>query len=117
MDKIAFGRKLFYARKAKNMTTNQLAEQLGLSGSYLRQIECGNRKPSVDLLIQLCNELDISPEFLLMENLEKNTPPKLIQVEAKLRKLSDTELRMCDYFVEAMQKEKENKKKKKETPV
>lgn len=110
MNKIAFGRKLFYARKMKNITTNQLAEKLGLSGSYLRQLECGNRKPSIDLLITLCNTLEISPDFLLTEDLSEECSTRLKQLDVKLSGLFDRELRMCEHFVDAVRSETELKK-------
>lgn len=69
MDKLKFGRRLFQARRDKHLTSNELAEIMGMSGSYIRQLECGSRKPSLDFLLNICEILDVSPDYLLEGNI------------------------------------------------
>lgn len=47
-------------REAKGYTVNKLASRAGLSQSFLRDIELGNKKPSVETLDAICWALDIS---------------------------------------------------------
>ena len=47
-------------REAKGFTINKLASQAGISQSFLRDIELGNKKPTVDTLDAICWALDIS---------------------------------------------------------
>ena len=46
-------------RKKLGLQANKLAEQLGISPSYLNLIESGKRNIDGDLLIKICNELRI----------------------------------------------------------
>lgn len=106
MDKVKFGRKLFQARRAKHLTSNELAEKLGMSGSYIRQLECGNRKPSLDFLLNACSMLDVSPNYLLKDNMEAKLRIELEELEQKLRKLSEQDLHMISQFVDAVEQNK-----------
>lgn len=47
-------------RVKKGLTVNGLAIKSGISQSFLREIELGNKKPTVETLSVLCDTLDIS---------------------------------------------------------
>lgn len=53
-------------RKAHEMTQAGLAEALNISLDHLRKIEGGQRGCSVDLLIALAVEFDVSLDFLVL---------------------------------------------------
>lgn len=71
MNQIEFGKRLKEFRKSHRMTSAELAKQLGLNPSYVRQIECGRKTPSVDVLLGICNVLDVSPDSLLRSDLQR----------------------------------------------
>ena len=51
-------------RTHKGLTVNGLANLAGISQSYLREIELGNKKPTVEYLEYICDALKISlPAF------------------------------------------------------
>ena len=51
-------------RTLKGITVNALANLAGISQSYLREIELGNKKPTVEYLEYICDALKISlPAF------------------------------------------------------
>ena len=54
-------------RKKLGLQANKLAEQLGISPSYLNLIESGKRNIDGDLLIKICNELRIELSDLSSE--------------------------------------------------
>ena len=54
------GEKIKVLRLQKNMTVNKLTTQAGISQSFLRDIELGNKKPSVEILSCICDALQIS---------------------------------------------------------
>lgn len=62
-------------REFHNINQSQLAEKLGISRSYLSEIESGKKAASIDLLEEYSDIFDIPPSSLLLfsENLEKNT--------------------------------------------
>lgn len=60
------GERIQYARKQKNLTQADLADKLGIALSHMSNIECGKSNFSVDILIALLSELEISADWLLM---------------------------------------------------
>ena len=49
-----------YFRTQKGITVNKLANLAGISQSYLRDIELGNKQPTVEYLSYICDGLGIS---------------------------------------------------------
>lgn len=62
---IILGRNIFYARRSKNLSQNDLAEKLGISREHLAKIETGKRRISLKLLFALAEILEIEEAKLL----------------------------------------------------
>lgn len=60
-----FGNKLKAVRKAKKMTQVEFAKSLGVSSSIIAAYEQGKNFPSVSVLIDICNILGVSSDYLL----------------------------------------------------
>lgn len=58
-----------------NINQSQLAEKLGISRSYLSEIESGKKAPSIELLDKYSGIFDIPPSSLLLfaENLDNDS--------------------------------------------
>lgn len=54
------GKRIACFRTAKRYTVNKLATKAGISQSYLRDIELGNKNPTVEILSYICDALDIT---------------------------------------------------------
>lgn len=54
------GKRITYFRTAKNYSVNKLANLAGISQSYLRDVELGNKNPTVEMLSVICDTLEIS---------------------------------------------------------
>lgn len=54
------GKRITMLREAKGYTVNKLATLSGISQSYLRDIELGNKQPTVEYLEYICYGLAIS---------------------------------------------------------
>ena len=102
MDQVAFGRRLFSARKAKRITSNELAVRLGMSASYIRQLECGKRKPSLERLIAICTELKVSPNFLLMDCIGLESMTEMQQLCMKIKMLPEAKIRLIRQIAEML---------------
>ena len=102
MDQVAFGRRLFNARKAKRITSNELAARLGMSASYIRQLECGKRKPSLDMLIAICAELKVSPNFLLMNSVGIESMTEMQQLCMKIKMLPRPKIKLICQMTEML---------------
>ena len=66
------GRRLKTARISRGLTGEQLAELCHINATYLRQIEAERKTPSLPVFISLCNELKVSPTYLLVDVLIEN---------------------------------------------
>jgi len=66
------GKRIRQQRKLLQMTQEKLAEEAGISLSFLGHIERGTRKASLDTLVRLCNALQVSPQLLLQDSLRDN---------------------------------------------
>ena len=72
---LKIGPKINAFRRQKGLQANKLAEQLGISPSYLNLIESGKRKIDGDLLLKACDKLNIELSDLTSKsdlNLENN---------------------------------------------
>lgn len=69
-------KRITFFRNQKGITVNKLANLAGISQSYLRDIELGNKKPTVEVLEFICDALGITlKEFFdddTMNNLQSN---------------------------------------------
>jgi transcriptional regulator with XRE-family HTH domain len=63
----AFGAFVRSQRKLANLTLRQLAELTSLSNPYLSELERGMHQPSVRVLKQLSDALNVSAEMLLVQ--------------------------------------------------
>ena len=69
-------------RKDKKMTKSSLAEFAWLERRYLREIEQGEKKPTVNAVYSICEALNVSPlEFF------KKVEEEIAQLKAEAKKL------------------------------
>lgn len=54
------GDRIRFFRERKGISTNKLANLAGISQSYLRDLELGNKNPTVEIVFQLCKVLEIT---------------------------------------------------------
>ena len=69
MDKKALGKRVNKARKDRGITGEKLAEACHINATYLRQIECGVKIPSLPVFVTICKELAVSPNSLLADEI------------------------------------------------
>lgn len=78
--------RLIYLREKRGITTNKLANLAGISQSHLREIELGQRNPTVETLSFFCDALEVSLEEFFRESGDIN--PFL---ESAVKRLSDSQ--------------------------
>ncbi len=66
------GERIAFFRTKKGITVNKLANISGISQSYLRDIELGNKQPTVEYLSYICDGLGISLATFFSDSSEKN---------------------------------------------
>ncbi len=71
MSIVRFGEKLKVLRQKQGLTLQSLAEILGYrSHGYISELELGKKQPTVDLVVALARNFDISIDELLLDELE-----------------------------------------------
>ncbi len=78
------GEKIRKQRKEKGYTLEQLAERLDVSTTFIGQIERAKGIPSLETLVKIANELEVSVDYLLFDDLggEANNSRFLNQIKA-----------------------------------
>lgn len=75
------GKRISFFRTAKGYSVNRLATLSGISQSYLREVELGNKNPTVEILSYLCDALGISlKEFFNLEEQNSFLEDPLIKI-------------------------------------
>lgn len=64
------GRKIAKQRKIKGLTQEKLAEKVDISVPYLSGIEAGNKIASFKIMINIVNELDMSLDYLVLDDIK-----------------------------------------------
>lgn len=59
------GARMKQRRKELHITQSELAERLELSNNHVSGIETGRQVPSLPKFMDICNELDVRPDYLL----------------------------------------------------
>jgi XRE family transcriptional regulator, regulator of sulfur utilization len=64
----SIGKKMKFLRKERKLTLKSLAEQTGVSISFLSQVERGKSSVTLESLKKIADALDINPSFFFSEN-------------------------------------------------
>lgn len=96
------GNRIKIRRKELRIKQAELAESLGISNNHMSAIENGHQKPSLDIFVQLCCELNVTPDYLLLGSMHAYNIPK--DISDKLRLCSQTDIELAKDFIELLVK-------------
>jgi len=65
IDYTRMGKRIMERRKELHLTQEDLAEQAGISASFMGHIERGSRISSIETLLSICIALDVSIDFII----------------------------------------------------
>lgn len=86
------GQRIRTRRKSLAIKQYDLAERLGISNNHLSAIENGTQNTTIDVLIKICDELQVTPDYLLLGSMHSNNVPQDIVENLKLCSREDIEL-------------------------
>ena len=96
------GNRIKLRRNELHIFQYQLAEKLNISNNHISSIENGRERPSLDLFICLCKELQVTPDYLLLGSMHaSNIPQDIID---GLRLCSQDDIELTRQFVELLVK-------------
>ena len=102
MDYYAIGQRIRKTRKARGLSPEALAEQVGISLTHMSHIETGNTKLSLPVLVKLAEVLDVRTDELLYENREAERGASLAAITAALEHCSTAQLRVVEDTLKAL---------------
>ena len=94
------GKRITYFRTEKHYSVNKLANLAGISQSYLRDIELGNKNPTVELLSWICEALELSLKDFFDETYSENISNNPLW--AKIYSLTPAQKKALLAFLDAM---------------
>lgn len=92
------GPRLRHRRKSLHFTQEQLAEALNISTNQISRVERGYAAPSLKLLVQWCDILDISMDALFFSG--RNVHTQSIELIQKLECLDDRDRVLIRLFID-----------------
>lgn len=96
------GNRIKIRRKELRIKQAELAEMLNISNNHMSSIENGRQKPSLDIFIQICNLLNVTPDYLLLGSMHAyNIPQDIID---KLRLCNQADIELDGDFIELLVK-------------
>ena len=66
------GKNLRELRVERNQSQEELAKEIGISASNLREIEYGNGNPTISTLERIAGGLNVTPSILVSRNMDED---------------------------------------------
>ncbi len=102
MDYYTIGQRIRKTRKARGLSQEVLAEQVGISLTHMSHIETGNTKLSLPVLVKLAEVLDVRTDELLYEDREAGRSASLESITTTLEHCSTAQLRVVEDTLKAL---------------
>lgn len=87
------------ARESKKLTQEQLAEITGLTNNYISNIEHTRSKPSIETLIKICNALEVTPDYILLDSVFVSKEYIIDEIAVKLKRCSKKNIQLISGFI------------------
>lgn len=91
------GLRISQRRKELGIRQSELSEKLGITDNHVSNIENGHNPPSLKTFVELCNALDVTPDYLLLGNIKGTAPENIIDT---FKLLSSEELLIIQALLE-----------------
>ena len=102
MDKKILGAAIKAARTENRITQEQLAEMVGVAPSHVKQLEAGNRSPSIEVLYKLSHALNLSVDQIFFPEKTQVDQDLIYKIERSLHNCSVHELRVIYSTISAL---------------
>lgn len=101
------GNRIQLRRKELGLKQYTLAEMLDISNNHMSSIENGREKPSLEILLHICDILKITPDYLLLGNMHTDDISQ--DILASLRLCSKEDVKLARDFIELLVERNQNK--------
>lgn len=94
---MSFGNKLAEARRAKNLTQEQLAEQLEVTRQAVSRWESDAAYPETDKIVRMAQILEVSCDYLLQDGVDEKGSPVKSPVTRLLKQAQGKKVKLTFY--------------------
>ena len=101
MDNVILGRNIYKARRDRGLSSDKLSEICDITPSYLRQVEAGSKTPSLPLFVELCNQLRVSPAYLMNGVVNDTIDRSMEEIIDLYRKATPSQLKLIAVILKA----------------
>lgn len=106
----ALGKKIQKCRLEKGVTAEKMAEDIEMSTSMIREIERGNKLPSLPTFVKIANYLNVSADELLCDSIDCGIHISDKEIKNEFEGLSADNVSMIKTVVSAMVKQIKGKR-------
>ena len=94
-NEVEFGLRIRKLRQLKGITQEKLAEELSITLSHMGKLENGDRKPSIDITIQVAKYFGVTLDYLVFGNKhkEETTEEMALRLAAELEAFAARKMR------------------------
>lgn len=100
LDYSVLGKRIASRRMERRIKQNALAENIHISNNYLSSIERGKERPSLEIFVDICRELEVTPDYLLLGVMHPCDIPA--NIFDQLRLCSEEDIALVAKIVEFM---------------
>lgn len=104
------GNRIKLRRKELKIKQSELSEKLEISNNHMSSIENGRQKPSLDIFINICIRLNVSPDYLLLGTMRGYNVPQ--DISDKLRLCSQSDIALVRDFIDLLIKRNHSSQEK-----
>lgn len=101
-----FGLRLRGLREANGLTQQQLAQIVGIRSGGISALERGEKRPSLDVLIAICQHFEVSSDYML------DLCPEQLALKMELRGLTEAQENAFMQLLGIVEQYNQNKDKK-----
>ena len=117
MEADSLGKKIRRLRINNCLSQARLAEAVDVSTNYIGQIERGDRTPSLDSVIALCNAQHASVDYVVSDDITTRDDEIMTDIRAQLVKLTPDEKQYFYHMIVSyIQLKEENARAQKKEP-
>lgn len=96
------GKRIKEFKKSKHIRNEEFCEKIGISTTFLWDLENGNKNPSLETLVKIANVLECGVDSLLCDSLESTKKPQLNNISMKLETLNKEQLKFVEIVIDSM---------------
>ena len=99
---INLGKRIRENRQFRHMTGEQFCNEVGISQTFLWDLENGHKRPSLETLIKIINVLECPPEDLLCDSLTGAVYAHQHNLTKKLEGLSKEQIKLIETTIDSL---------------